>query len=74
MTQESILPEVVKESTLIRAHYKFIETIEKIRDQRKELGMRKLSYAKITSLMTRHNYWGNVMGDIVNYIGEEDVD
>jgi len=60
------------ESTLIRVRDKFKHEIEEIQEQREELGLSKLSYSKITSLMLRHRMWSLVKSDLINYTGYDD--
>lgn len=60
------------DSDLIRVKIKLKEEIEDIRAQREQLGLSKLSYTKITSLIPRHKVWDNIKFDIINYMGFDD--
>lgn len=60
------------ESKLIRVQDIFKKEIEEIREKREQMGLSKLSYSKITSLITRHTAWINIKEDIINFVGYED--
>lgn len=61
-------------SSLLRVQNRFFKAIQAIKEERERLGLPKISLTKISSLITRHAYWGNIQADIINYIGEEDED
>ena len=63
---------MTEKSKLIRSHNNFKEEIENIREERKIIGISKLSYTKITSLITRHKFWPKMKQEIINYAGYED--
>jgi len=61
----------MKKSVLMRSHSKLIIDIKDIRSYRENNGLSKLSYTKITDLISRHNNWDKIKTDIAHY--EEEV-
>ena len=59
------------ESKLMRSNVSLINDIEDIREKRLSGGTDKLSYSKITSLITRHKNWERIKTDIITYGGDE---
>lgn len=67
------MTEKQKRSNLFRVHNKLIESIKRIREKRKEKGLKDLSYVELSLLITKHkNYEKNIEPHMINYLGYED--
>lgn len=62
-----------KRSALRRMHNDFFDSLKKIREKRKELGLKDLSYVELSFLITKHkDYKNKIEPDMINYLGYED--
>lgn len=62
-----------KRSDTIRVHIRFRDEIKEIIEKRKEGGIYKLSFSKLTLLLTKHKHWKKIIKpDLINYLADED--